>query len=157
MELRAAHGSASRGGLRRALLVVAVLGSGSLAAAAPPREVPPVDAQRAPARDDSLRAALDDVLASSAAPAPVAEHAWRHVRALYGDGRAALWLGSDRAESRAGALIAALRAAHREGVRLAPPLLATLDSAAANLAGGPDASARARADVYLTAAFAAYG
>ena len=152
-----ADGRGPRRARWRAALAALMLTAGGLGAAAPSRDVPAPDAQRAPALEDSLRLALDDVLLRPTAPHPIAEHAWRHVRALYGDTRAALWLGSARAESRAGALFAALRGAHREGVRLAPSLLATLDSAAASLAGRPDAGARARADVFLTAAFAAYG
>ena len=135
-----------------------MLGAASLGANAPRRELPTPDARQATVRGDSLRAALDDVLGSPSAPAPVAEHAWRHVRALYGDTRVPHWFGSARGESRAGALVAALRGAHREGVRLAPWLLATLDSAGASLAAArPTMAARARADVFLTAAFAAYG
>ena len=143
--------------MRRALLAAVMLGAASLGAAAPPRVDRAPDAPHARTRLDSLRAALDDVLQRPTAPAPIAEHAWRHVRALYGGTRAALWLGSEPFESRAGALLAALREAPREGVRLAPSLLATLDSATASLVGRPDAVALARADVFLTAAFAAYG
>lgn len=143
--------------LSAALLGAASLGAASLGAEAPSPDGPPPVVQDPTARNDSLRVALDDALGRRDAPAPIAEHVWRHVRALYGDTRTTLWLGDAQTESRAGALLAALRRAHQESVRLAPSLLATVDSAAASLAGRPDAGARARADVFLTAAFAAYG
>jgi murein L,D-transpeptidase YcbB/YkuD len=139
------------------MLAATMLGVASLGAGAPSPALSSPAALDAPVADDSLRVALDEVLRRSTAPVPVPGHLWRHVRALYGDARATLWLGSPRAASRAAALVAALRGAHREGVRLEPSLLATVDSAAASLAVGPDAGARARADVFLTAAFAAYG
>jgi murein L,D-transpeptidase YcbB/YkuD len=123
-----------------------------------PAPVAPAATATATARagGDSLESALAALLARSAPPAPIGPHLWRHVRALYGDRPSARWLDGAGGAARIGALLGAMRSAPAEAVRLPVAVLDALDSAAAALARRGDPAARAHADVFLTAAFAAY-
>ena len=114
------------------------------------------------AQPDSLRVAIATLVAGDPPIAGYARHRWRHVQRLYdARDRALLWHADVGAgnplDARGHALVDAVADAPTQGLALDGYPLADLRRALASLReGSRSATALARADVLLTAAFVAY-
>lgn len=104
-------------------------------------------------------AALRDLLASDSPPAPLDSALWAHLRKLYGAPASAAprWLTGTRRDADAHALLDALADAPSHALSLPSVAKTAVTDAAAALEAVTDATARARADLLLSAAFLSYG